>query len=93
MSAVRRFLGAVRSLPPEAWVPCLGVVDLGQNPWLSENHEVREVAAEACDGCPVAVECLTLAVEGRETFGVWGGIDVGARGGRASAVERVRSAA
>lgn len=32
-----------------------------------------ESARSLCRGCPVAVTCLTWALEAREEFGIWGG--------------------
>lgn len=43
--------------------------------WFSNFPAERRLAAELCVGCPVLVLCLAAAVEGRETDGVWGGVD------------------
>lgn len=65
-------------------VPCLGTYELanasancpsGPNPWLSDDPDDRTVAAQACNGCPVAAECLAYGQAHRATFGVYGGRD------------------
>lgn len=52
--------------------PCTGQPD---GPWLSEDPEVRAVAATWCEQCPLIVECDDAARELRVTFGVWAGRD------------------
>lgn len=32
-------------------------------------------AKKICATCPVSSTCLNFAIEGRETYGVWGGVD------------------
>lgn len=49
--------------------------------WTSEKREEREQAASWCVGCPVLHQCHDAAEETGETFGVWGGIDRGDKGG------------
>jgi len=33
------------------------------------------IAKAICAGCPVLAECRTYALESRQPFGVWGGMD------------------
>lgn len=49
--------------------------------WTSEDKRERQLAAGWCTGCPVLLQCRAAAEEMGETFGVWGGLDVG-KGGR-----------
>ena len=51
--------------------PCQVEPDL----WVSESEPDRIRAKRACTGCHRLVECLTEAIENRETWGVWGGRD------------------
>lgn len=46
--------------------------------WFPEKAPTREQAAALCDGCPVRLPCLLLALRteqqsGNRTFGIWGG--------------------
>lgn len=35
----------------------------------------RERAVAICHGCPVREECLAYALDTRQMFGIWGGLD------------------
>lgn len=37
------------------------------------------VAKSICATCSVRIECLNYALQNREPYGVWGGLDVGER--------------
>jgi WhiB family redox-sensing transcriptional regulator len=49
-----------RSADPELWFP---------EPW-----EGDRAAKLICGWCPVRAECLTVAMETNEQYGVWGGL-------------------
>lgn len=49
--------------------------------WLSDRHEDRAEAAQACEGCPALDACAEVGRH--EPFGVWGGRDVTQRPGKA----------
>lgn len=34
-----------------------------------------DAARRVCEGCPVKGECLDMALENRESWGIWGGMD------------------
>lgn len=36
-------------------------------------------AREICEGCPIRRECLDFAIETRQEYGIWGGMDTKAR--------------
>lgn len=64
-------------LPPtsiaEGWedqAACQGMETEWFYPERGESHHEQRTV---CAGCPVRRECLTMAVERREKFGVWGG--------------------
>lgn len=40
----------------------------------SEDLQGINAAKEICEGCPVADECLTYAIETNQTEGIWGGM-------------------
>jgi hypothetical protein len=46
----------------------------GPDFFASESAEVRR-AKNWCAACPVRFECMQWAVQGPETYGVWGGAD------------------
>lgn len=48
-----------------------GAADL----FLSDDYETRLSVAGHCHGCPILAECEAAAVENRERFGVWAGVD------------------
>lgn len=41
--------------------------------WFSEDSEDKKAAATTCEACPVSRECLAVAVETRQDYGIWGG--------------------
>ncbi|BAK36062.1 hypothetical protein MLP_30480 [Microlunatus phosphovorus NM-1] len=43
--------------------------------WLSDDPDIRALAADWCTGCPVREQCHNAAEAGDEKFGVWAGID------------------
>lgn len=47
----------------------------GQDPdlWHPERGDNGTWARQVCRGCPIREACLTVAVERREPYGVWGG--------------------
>lgn len=51
-----------REVDPELFFPDKG------------DHLAATDAKRVCAGCPVRFECLTLALQLRERFGVWGGL-------------------
>lgn len=56
--------------PLGRWVlegPCRG-----DDRFLSDHPDDIAEAKQVCGGCPVRLECLNVAIEGRE-WGVWGG--------------------
>lgn len=56
--------------------PCAADPEL----WFSDERDEQEQAKAICDGCPVRVECLRLALTNeagkarQQRFGVWGGL-------------------
>jgi hypothetical protein len=50
---------------------CLGQTKL----FFSERENQVARAKSICAGCPLSKDCLELALEGREAWGVWGGYD------------------
>ena len=43
--------------------------------WLSDHESERATAAILCVGCPVQMECWSVARARREKLGVWGSVD------------------
>jgi WhiB family redox-sensing transcriptional regulator len=43
--------------------------------FFSDSASQTELAKAICKRCPVREECLAHALETREDFGVWGGLD------------------
>lgn len=62
----------LEGLPDAAGAPCTLTTWLGH----ADDAPTRAKAAEECRGCPVVNECLLGALERRERYGVWGGIDL-----------------
>jgi hypothetical protein len=50
--------------------------------WTSEHPPERRLAARACHGCPVLVECGEAAEANDERHGVWAGVDRTVRPGQ-----------
>ncbi len=61
-------LGACRSVDPETF--------FSPEAERGPRRRARETAAKAlCDGCPVVAQCLRHALDVREPYGVWGGLN------------------
>jgi WhiB family redox-sensing transcriptional regulator len=74
---------SVRTCRGRLTVPChVGDPDL----WFAESPTELEQAKALCVECPIRRECLTLALERQEPWGVWGGEIID----RGSVVERKR---
>jgi hypothetical protein len=56
--------------------------------WTSEHEVERALAALGCDECLVWAECHEAAELRDERFGVWGGVDMTRRPGRAKCLTR-----
>jgi WhiB family redox-sensing transcriptional regulator len=57
-------------------IPCSDNPEL----WFSDNKQDKSLAISICNTCPIKTKCLTLATEGKETFGVWGGENFSSNG-------------
>lgn len=67
-----------RQVAPDVAKPCAGRSELFLERTGEPNDErvARERAAKAvCDGCPVEVDCLDVAIANREAGAVWGGLN------------------
>lgn len=42
--------------------------------FFPDNHSELMQAKAICAVCPVAAQCLKAGVDGREDFGIWGGL-------------------
>jgi hypothetical protein len=74
MSGNFRRLGFAGANLPD-WHPegaCHGRTDLD---WYAEIPAEIQAAKALCVGCPVAVTCLQDALDRREAWGIWGGLD------------------
>lgn len=77
---------ATGARPVPAWLPCTAegsdpddwflLADDPDRPPSSEKmrHQLRIEAAVLCAGCPIAAQCLNVALARRERYGVWGGM-------------------
>lgn len=43
--------------------------------WFPEKGKSSEAAKAVCHTCPVEAKCLTWALDTRQGFGIWGGLD------------------
>jgi WhiB family transcriptional regulator, redox-sensing transcriptional regulator len=49
--------------------------------WFADRGTPEFIRAiTVCQGCPVAAECFTAAVERDEKYGIWGGVSAVERG-------------
>jgi WhiB family redox-sensing transcriptional regulator len=68
-----QFLGACRDENPETF--------FSPEAERGPRRRAREAAAKAlCDQCPVVEQCLRHALDVREPYGVWGGLNATERG-------------
>ena len=66
--------GLCREFPDLSWVHP-GAVDAWDKP-AREDRELAEAACRLiCSACPVRLDCVVGALERREPYGIWGGLD------------------
>ncbi len=70
MTAPRWEHAACVDADPERWFP-------------GPNTPLRDIAAVVGAGCPVRIECLALALQHGERYGIWGGVTAEGRRARA----------
>lgn len=56
------------------WTEHRACVDVDPAVFFPDDRAGRVRAKAICATCPVAAECLTLALENRELDGIWGGL-------------------
>jgi WhiB family transcriptional regulator, redox-sensing transcriptional regulator len=61
---------------PAEWMQEAACASIGGDQWYAEKSEWRTVveAKKICHRCPVKAQCLQLALDTNEMFGVWGGL-------------------
>lgn len=65
--------------------PCAQQPDL----WFSEDRHNIKRAKDICGGCPVRLECLKVALDGNEAFGIFGGLTPDERAGITTTTPKV----
>lgn len=65
-------IGLVQALNSAPWASSALCAQSDPELWFDEKGAERK-AKLVCQSCPVRRECLLLALEKREPFGVWGG--------------------
>ena len=61
-------------LIPAPWTVDAACADADPDLFFGEHGRPATEAKAICAGCPVRAECLDFALEGRERFGIWGGL-------------------
>jgi hypothetical protein len=56
------------------WMRDATCAQVDPDAWFPEKGESTADAKQVCQGCPVRRVCLEYALEGKERFGVWGGL-------------------
>lgn len=54
----------------------------GQNTSYWYSQYTVDFAVSFCERCPVRRQCLAVALDNREHYGVWGGVDLTSRVGK-----------
>jgi hypothetical protein len=72
VSAAEVMTAALLSLTYRDQVPACAD---GSNAWTSDDHEVREMAASLCTGCPLLACCAQYGDEIKASAAVYGGSD------------------
>ena len=70
-----RVLPTVEFVRP-AWYDRANCRDVGPAMFFAEQGQSSEIARRICAECEVREQCLALAVERGEVFGLWGGCSV-----------------
>ncbi len=60
---------------PQSWARQALCTQTDPDTFFSDSANQVEQAKAICHQCPVRKECLSHALENREEFGVWGGLD------------------
>lgn len=47
--------------------------------WFAEGTAKKEQAKQLCLQCPLRLQCLEVALQAQEPWGIWGGTDVAER--------------
>lgn len=71
MSLTKSFFGAPL---PDAWQEDAACRDADIGLFFSLDDDDQRAAQELCRSCPVQQECLRFALENREMYGIWGGM-------------------
>lgn len=74
MSIIELAVLDLDATPSHPHAPC--VLDGPEGLWTSTERKHRETAAELCRQCPILAECRAAALERRERWGTWGGMDL-----------------
>jgi WhiB family redox-sensing transcriptional regulator len=70
--------GLCKGKPTDWWFPMLPP-GMGRDVVRRVREESRK-AKELCSVCPVRLECLQYAIDNKEEYGIWGGLDEKERG-------------
>ena len=90
-----RQVGVDDVVAAEPWMEAAacGVHEHGPELWYPEAakgqslYAMSREAIGVCHECPVRVECLFLAVDRRERFGIWGGHNMRSQKGHKAALQ------
>lgn len=59
---------------PDSWQEDAACRDADIGVFFSLDDEDQRAAQELCKTCPVQQDCLRFAIENREMYGIWGGM-------------------
>lgn len=71
MPDVGGLIDELRRQPWELQAACRG---LDQNLWFTDTAQARRQARHICQSCPVRHECIQLALDTGQEYGMWGGL-------------------
>lgn len=71
MSLTKNFFGGPL---PDGWQEEAACRDADIELFFSLDDDDQRAAQELCRSCPVQQECLRFALENREMYGIWGGM-------------------
>lgn len=60
---------------PAPWMQQAACAEVDPDPFFPDKAGSNKDAKKICQSCDVRAKCLEYAIESRERFGVWGGLN------------------
>lgn len=65
----------IAPIEPPAWTVSAACASVDPDLWYPEQGQPTKHARRICGECPVKVQCLQMALDNGERWGIFGGLD------------------